>query len=582
VYDPFLSGLKPAPKVWAGLKFWALPCLLAFFTACPDRKAPPVAATTAYPYFDTPALELEQNEESALQMQTWLRAALLGPIRDRQWSKLESVFSRKFSANWPEPSDWKVINDPSFTSKRSQAPKHIVSAKDFQKALRALLDPWASIERADWRTFDSRVSQSEPKQIAQRVHFRVAGQIDNESKGEFRATISLLAEKHQSSWKLKQIRFDKLSISRSRLPPFRDISAAAGFDHFLSVGDQDNLQSMIDVREMTATGGLTALDFNHDGFWDVLASHQAKGTTLFLNDGQGGFRKKKLDILSKTKQAAKFYLWLDFDGDGQEELLSTRPKIYKIKKGVLIEQKNALKFDLGPAIIAPNFEGLTACDVNGDQKLDIIAAGYSHANSPQGFNNIDSHAGVRNLVFINQGQLKFRDESLARGITGTRYSFVVECFDFDRDGDLDLYFGNDYGPNEYYENDGSGQFKLQPKHPLAEGTSYSMGISIADYDNSGDISLSISNMYSHSGSRIVPFSKGLSPKMKETLSKLAAGNTLYSLSDGHFTEHAKKTGVDLADWAWGNIFFDFDNDGDKDLYVVNGYTTHRDQKAPDF
>jgi hypothetical protein len=70
--------------------------------------------------------------------------------------------------------------------------------------------------------------------------------------------------------------------------------------------------------------------------------------------------------------------------------------------------------------------------------------------------------------------------------------------------------------------------------------------------------------------------------MKETLSKLAAGNTLYSLSDGHFTEHAKKTGVDLADWAWGNIFFDFDNDGDKDLYVVNGYTTHRDQKAPDF
>jgi hypothetical protein len=543
-----------------------------------SRKTSP----SIYPYFSTQLDELETNERYASEVRNAFLGTILRPIRTRQWAALDHALSPDFSGTWPSESDWVTTEDPFITTRSSVSPRQSVNARTWKKALISILGSWASIERSEWRVFDSRTSKDESPLIAQRIHLKIAGQIDNTHRGQLHASLSILAQRVEDQWKLKRLDVDEISLTRSALRGFRDVTTSVGFEYILSRADKDNLQGMIDVREMTATGGLTALDFNHDGFWDILASHQAKGSTLFMNDGAGGFTKRRLGILRKDQQSAKFYLWLDLDNDGQEELFSTRPALYRVKQGQLVQQAKALEFQTDPGIQAPNFEGLTACDVNQDGQLDVIASGYSHANSPAGFNNVDSHTGLRNLLFINQGKLRFKEESRSRGIAQTRYSFVAECFDFDNDGDLDLYFGNDYGPNEYYENDGRGYFTSRPDHPLAAGTSFSMGISIADYDNTGDISMSVSNMYSHSGSRIVPFSKGLSKKMMGVLSRLAAGNTLYQIKAPHYRESAAEVGVDLADWAWGNIFFDFDNDGDKDLYVVNGYTTHRDPKAPDF
>ena len=190
--------------------------------------------------------------------------------------------------------------------------------------------------------------------------------------------------------------------------------------------------------------------------------------------------------------------------------------------------------------------------------------------------------GARNLLFLNHGDFKFSEEGRQRGLKDTSYSFVAECHDFDRDGDVDLFVGNDYGQNNLYQNDGKAYFHDDVTHPFHRGRGFSMGISMADFDNTGHYAVSLSNMYSHAGNRIVPLADNLSDEMRQILEGYAAGNSLFEQKDGSWQETAVRRQVEYAQWAWGNVFFDFDNDRDQDLYVVNGFTSHEDPKAPDF
>ena len=76
--------------------------------------------------------------------------------------------------------------------------------------------------------------------------------------------------------------------------------------------------------------------------------------------------------------------------------------------------------------------------------------------------------------------------------------------------------------------------------------------------------------------------KDLTPQMHEVVLGYAAGNALYEPTADSYEDNAKSKGVNVAEWAWGSTFADLDNDGDKDLFVANGFTTHRDPDAPDF
>ena len=90
-------------------------------------------------------------------------------------------------------------------------------------------------------------------------------------------------------------------------------------------------------------------------------------------------------------------------------------------------------------------------------------------------------------------------------------------------------------------------FKADPSHPFSKAHGFSMGMARADYDNTGKYAVSISNMYSHAGHRILPLVNELSEDMYSVVS-YARGNALYEFENGEFVDNAKKHGVELANW----------------------------------
>ena len=90
-------------------------------------------------------------------------------------------------------------------------------------------------------------------------------------------------------------------------------------------------------------------------------------------------------------------------------------------------------------------------------------------------------------------------------------------------------------------------------------------------------------MYSNAGRRIVPLVKDqVSPAKHRTLGRLAQGNSLFVPVEDGYRDDALKLQLAKANWAWGQAVFDIENDGDWDVYVVNGNLSHSDARAPDY
>ncbi|MDP2735118.1 MAG: CRTAC1 family protein [bacterium] len=125
-------------------------------------------------------------------------------------------------------------------------------------------------------------------------------------------------------------------------------------------------------------------------------------------------------------------------------------------------------------------------------------------------------------------------------------------FDYDSDGDQDLFVATEELPSPLYENLGDGSFaEATERVKLCASTSY-MGVAPGDYDNDGDLDLYVTD----DGPNALFMNGGA----------------------GAFVPVARALGVDdeLA-LGWGTGFFDYNNDGFLDLYIANGRVAERDE-----
>ncbi|KAF0246498.1 MAG: ASPIC/UnbV domain-containing [Planctomycetota bacterium] len=523
-----------------------------------------------------------------------VKSTFVKGLRERDSGLARKGMTADFRARFPRPAEGREHADGSLLIREYRDLVLQETDRDgFWTIIQAHMEGLTNIERTTWRPFTFLADLPESSAYCE-LHFQLAGPHSDGRRVDLSGSVRVQTVKEGEAWKVRRFEWIEGTRIEGRSGPWREITDAVGL-HFNESDALVNLkQEVIDNRNNSAFGSLAVADFNRDGFWDVLASVNRQESVFFMNDGKGGFTRLP-GPNSRRADTPVTWLAVDLDGDGIEEMVSSL--INEYGKGVgwfdLYRRKGAEWERLQRAFEFPNsvedrvitVQAIIPVDINRDGLLDLYFCGYSDNDSlKEDFNSLASFDGTPNYFFINQGNLKFTEEAHARGIVENQYTFTAKFFDFDFDGDLDLMDCNDYGPNVLWTNNGTGQFARTPGHTLEQGSNYTMGVSIADYDNNGTWAIHISNMYSHAGNRIVPLAAGISDELRETARVLAQGNQQYECdpSTRIWRECSVERCVNWADWAWGCNFADFDNDTDKDLFVTNGFTSHGDASKPDY
>ncbi len=283
-------------------------------------------------------------------------------------------------------------------------------------------------------------------------------------------------------------------------------------------------------------GGAVAEDFNNDGWLDLFVVQANGGASLlYINDQLGGFvdeastRGAALTIEGAGASAA------DYDNDGDIDIAVTA----SYGDSILLTNNGAGVFT--SSIITGPFGvtmGSSWGDIDNDGLLELGIGEW--AQEDQGF-FLYQNTGGGNLVSYEFRNVPRNDE----------FVFAPRFADLNNDGLSDIHLGADFTNSQLYMNVGGGMFDNVTATNGTGGPTggeNDMGHAIGDYDNDGDLDIFTSDI------------------------NLAGGNRLYrNNGEGVFTQVQDEAGVRDGDWAWGASFGDLDNDGDLDLYHVNGW-----------
>ncbi|HLI94128.1 MAG TPA: VCBS repeat-containing protein, partial [Puia sp.] len=182
-------------------------------------------------------------------------------------------------------------------------------------------------------------------------------------------------------------------------------------------------------------------------------------------------------------------------------------------------------------------------------------------------------------LYRNDGKGHFTDVTKESGINSSAigYGLGIVASDINLDGYPDLYVDNDFHENDYlYINQKNGKFREELNDHIMHTSKFSMGVDVADATNDGFPEIMTVDMLPYEPS-MLKSSEGENTWDAFYL-KIGLGynfqygrnNLQYNRRNGMFSEAALYGGIAATDWSWSPLFFDFDNDGLKDLFISNG------------
>jgi enediyne biosynthesis protein E4 len=337
---------------------------------------------------------------------------------------------------------------------------------------------------------------------------------------------------------------------------------------FTDISEEAGIQHYFEVFEGMFGGGIAVLDFNNDGYEDLYLTGGMQEDQLLLNLKNGTFE----NVFKKAKLDA------------------------------------ALNFVT---------QGVATADFNRDGWMDLFVTTITTKDKKK------TIPRAQNLIFINQGDGTFKDESKTFGIQDTEsFSTGIAIGDFNLDGYPDVYVGNyftdyDGGLKEIsdativnagrtakgylYENRGGKKLVEVSKKYGIDHRGFSFGGIFTDFDNDNDLDLMVNNDF---GYKAKPnyLLENLYPKKEfkyveadyemDLRINAMGGATADINADGFldyfisnirfnrfmiqnpdkkiFEDQAEALGTQLFTISWGTNFNDFDHDGDIDLFVANG------------
>lgn len=260
-----------------------------------------------------------------------------------------------------------------------------------------------------------------------------------------------------------------------------------------------NISTELGLNTFSLCGGTIVDDFNDDGFLDIMTStwNTAGQIRCFFSNGDGTFEEHTKESNLTGLYGGLNLVQADYDNDGDVDVLVLRGAwLGRIGK---------------------------------------------HPNS----------------LLQNNGRGRFRDVTLEVGLGDGHFPTQTAAWaDYDNDGDLDLYVGNEEFPNQLFENDGHGRFTNVAQRAGVAHDGFAKGVVWGDYNDDRLPDLYVSN--------------------------LKGPNQLYQNNgDGTLTDVSSRLGVEQPIRSFPTWFWDFNNDGVLDIYV-GSYSTFANHVAADY
>ncbi|MFT5049572.1 MAG: hypothetical protein ACI8QZ_000965 [Chlamydiales bacterium] len=294
------------------------------------------------------------------------------------------------------------------------------------------------------------------------------------------------------------------------------------------------------IASGTSGQGMALCDLDRDLDLDLVVTGRADGVVgVYENDGTGIFidRTTTSGLEPIPYNSASGVAAADYDGDGLVDLYFSNANT----PNRLVRNVGDFEFiDVSLQAGVADFgfgAGCAWADYDGDGYLDLYLANNSKLSSPSA-DKLYRNRGDGTFEIMGNVGIENRDLQAWQAI----------WFDYDLDGDPDLYISNDKGEegtirhNYLWENVG-GTFIDATEESDTHAYADSMGVAVGDFDQNGYPDLYCSNI---------------------------GANPLFLNVDGTtFRESAFQARVTSDSTGWGTVFFDFDNDATLDLYVCN-------------
>ena len=358
--------------------------------------------------------------------------------------------------------------------------------------------------------------------------------------------------------------------AKSPRPDFVNIARESGLHDVFPNGGVTSKRYILE----TTGSGIAFIDYDNDGLLDLFVLSGDGGTNrMYHNEGHDRFRDVTDQLGLSSSGWAQGVCAGDYDNDGYTDIFVTywgQNHLYRNLAGKQFEdvtskanlRQDRTRFNTGCAFVDVDLDGHADLFVANYLKFDPASTPLPGANPYCYYRGIPVSCGPRglpfdrNLLYRNNGDGTFTDISESSGVAEPlgHYSLGVLTGDFNGDGLPDIYVACDQTPSLLYINKGHGKFE---ETAVLGGVAFDdngksmsgMGVTAGDYNHTGRLSI---------------FRTNFSDEYE----------TLYrNRGDGNFDEVTLAAGLgqNTRYVGWGAGFFDFDNDGWKDLLLVNGH-----------
>ncbi|MFT5765928.1 MAG: hypothetical protein ACI8X3_003366 [Saprospiraceae bacterium] len=353
---------------------------------------------------------------------------------------------------------------------------------------------------------------------------------------------------------------------------------------FFNLGNGDFKDQTDESGLLGITGGLNInhADYNNDGFIDVLVlrggwfTDQGKiPNSLLKNNGDGTFSDVTIESGLLSQYPTQTATWSDFNRDGWLDLFIGNETSSKIQVPCELFINKQGKFEnvteqAGLGAIRGMVKGVCSGDINNDGWPDIYLSIMGIPNILMVNNGHSTSSGQ--VTSTNSEQITFSDQTANAGVQEPIQSFPTWMWDYDNDGQLDIFvapfsigrfkaanllasefMGNPIAGNQprVYHNNGDGTFsEMSTSMGLTEPV-FAMGSNYGDLDNDGSLDFYL-------GSGTPSYSALVPNKMYRNNNGKTFQDVTYSGRFGHIQK------------GHGISFGDFDNDGDQDIFHVLG------------